>query len=63
MRTLTPLAATIAFALSTTSVMAASNNSVDVISKSAAGAPSFVTGNLGTATAETAVSALKQIVA
>ncbi|NQZ07094.1 MAG: M4 family metallopeptidase [Algicola sp.] len=63
MRTLNPLAVTIALALSTTSVMAASNNSVDVISKSAAGAPSFVTGNLGTATAETAVSALKQIVA
>lgn len=58
MRILTPLAATIALALSTTSVMAANDKSADT----ATATPSFMIGDFGKATPASAVSALKQFV-
>lgn len=61
---LNPITATIAFALSSTAAMAGQGDiSLDVISKSeTTGRPSFVKGNLGVATPESAAKALKQIV-
>ncbi len=61
---LNPITATIAFALSSTAAMAQQGDlNLDVIAKSDTGRPSFVKGDLGVATPESATKALKNIVA
>ncbi|MCJ8271102.1 MAG: M4 family metallopeptidase [Psychrosphaera sp.] len=60
MKTLKPLAATIAVLLASSSV--AATTSFNVVNKTSAGTPSFIVGDMGSTSSKSAISALKSVI-